>query len=316
MKICIAGAGAFGSAIASVFAKGGYSPKLFSPTNFEELSATRVPRKLSNIKLPDEVEIVSSLERIEKNECLFLAVPTQNLADFCENNKVFLNGRPLIACCKGVDQKTGLRPSEILSEYSSKVAVMSGPSFAIDIAQGMPTALVLASVKHDFLKKLQSDISMQNFRLYRTSDVIGVELGGALKNIIAIACGVAIGAGQGDSARAALMTRGFSEMVSFAKANGAKEKTLSGLSGLGDLSLTCNSQKSRNFVFGLSLGCQKTFNKNTTVEGVATAFAVSQKAKALGLDMPITSSVSALVNGSISTEEVIHSLLSRPTKEE
>ena len=157
---------------------------------------------------------------------------------------------------------------------------------------------------------------MQNFRLYRTSDVIGVELGGALKNIIAIACGVAIGAGQGDSARAALMTRGFSEMVSFAKANGAKEKTLSGLSGLGDLSLTCNSQKSRNFVFGVSLGCQKTFNKSTTVEGVATALAVSQKAKALGLEMPITSSVSALVKGSISTEEVIHSLLSRPTKEE
>mgnify|MGYP003301363911 FL=1 len=243
-------------------------------------------------------------------------MPTQNLASFCKENKSFLNDRPLIACCKGVDQATGLRPSEILSEYSSKVAVMSGPSFAIDIAQGMPTALVLASVKYDFLKKLQSDISMQNFRLYRTSDVIGVELGGALKNIIAIACGVAIGAGQGDSARAALMTRGFSEMVSFAKANGAKEKTLSGLSGLGDLSLTCNSQKSRNFVFGLSLGCQKTFNKNTTVEGVATAFAVSQKAKALGLDMPITSSVSALVNGSISTEEVIHSLLSRPTKEE
>ena len=108
----------------------------------------------------------------------------------------------------------------------------------------------------------------------------------------------------------------WAQFPSFAKANGAKAKTLSGLSGLGDLSLTCNSQKSRNFVFGLSLGCQKTFNKNTTVEGVATAFAVSQKAKALGLDMPITSSVRALVNGSISTEEVIHSLLSRPTKEE
>ena len=112
------------------------------------------------------------------------------------------------------------------------------------------------------------------------------------------------------------MTRGFSEMVSFAKAHGAKEKTLSGLSGFGDLSLTCNSEKSRNFVFGLSLGCKKIFKKNTTVEGVATAFAVSQKAKALGIEMPITSSVSALVKGSTSAEEVIHSLLSRPTKEE
>ena len=316
MKISIAGAGAFGSAIASVFAKGGHSIKLFSPTNFKELCATRVPRKLGNIKLPAEIDIVSSLEKNEKNEYLFLAVPTQNLASFCKKNKSFLTDRPLIACCKGVDQETGLRPSEILSEHSSKVAVMSGPSFAVDISKGMPTALVLASAEPDFLRKLQSDISMHNFRLYRTSDVVGVELGGALKNIIAIACGIAIGAKQGDSARAALMTRGFSEMIAFAKAHGAKEKTLAGLSGLGDLSLTCNSEKSRNFVFGVSLGCQKPFNKNTTVEGVATAFAVSQKARSLGLEMPITSSVSALVEGSASIEEVINSLLSRPTKEE
>ena len=316
MKISIAGAGAFGSAIASVFAKGGHSIKLFSPTNFKELCATRVPRKLGNIKLPAEIDIVNSLEKTEKNEYLFLAVPTQNLASFCKKNKSFLTDRPLIACCKGVDQETGLRPSEILSEHSSKVAVMSGPSFAVDISKGMPTALVLASAEPDFLRKLQSDISMHNFRLYRTSDVVGVELGGALKNIIAIACGIAIGAKQGDSARAALMTRGFSEMIAFAKAHGAKEKTLAGLSGLGDLSLTCNSEKSRNFVFGVSLGCQKPFNKNTTVEGVATAFAVSQKARSLGLEMPITSSVSALVEGSASIEEVINSLLSRPTKEE
>jgi len=316
MKISIAGAGAFGSAIASVFAKGGHSIKLFSPTNFKELCATRIPRKLGNIKLPAEIDIVSSLEKNEKNEYLFLAVPTQNLASFCKKNKSFLTDRPLIACCKGVDQETGLRPSEILSEHSSKVAVMSGPSFAVDISKGMPTALVLASAEPGFLRKLQSDISMHNFRLYRTSDVVGVELGGALKNIIAIACGIAIGAKQGDSARAALMTRGFSEMIAFAKAHGAKEKTLAGLSGLGDLSLTCNSEKSRNFVFGVSLGCQKPFNKNTTVEGVATAFAVSQKARSLGLEMPITSSVSALVEGSASIEEVINSLLSRPTKEE
>ena len=316
MKISIAGAGAFGSAIASVFAEGGHSTKLFSPTNFKELCATRVPRKLGHIKLPAEIDIVSSLEKNEKNEYLFLAVPTQNLASFCKKNKSFLTDRPLIACCKGVDQETGLRPSEILSEHSSKVAVMSGPSFAVDISKGMPTALVLASAEPDFLRKLQSDISMHNFRLYRTSDVVGVELGGALKNIIAIACGIAIGAKQGDSARAALMTRGFSEMIAFAKAHGAKEKTLAGLSGLGDLSLTCNSEKSRNFVFGVSLGCQKPFNKNTTVEGVATAFAVSQKARSLGLEMPITSSVSALVEGSASIEEVINSLLSRPTKEE
>ena len=316
MKISIVGAGAFGSAIASVFAKGGHSVKLFSPTNFEELSTTRMSRKLGNIKLPEEIDIINSIEKPDQCDYVFLAVPTQNLATFCEKHNSFLKGRPLVACCKGVDQATGLRPSEILDQYSPKVAVMSGPSFAIDIIKGMPTALVLASNKADFLRQLQSDISMQNFRLYRTSDVVGVELGGALKNIIAIACGVAIGAKQGDSARAALMARGFSEMVAFSKAHGAKEKTLSGLSGLGDLSLTCNSDKSRNFVFGLSLGCRETFDKNTTVEGAATALAVSQKATALGLEMPVTSSVSALVEGFVSINEVIQSLLSRPTKEE
>ena len=129
-------------------AKGGHSTKLFSPTNFKELCATRVPRKLDNIKLPAEIDIVSSLEKTEKNEYLFLAVPTQNLASFCKENKSFLNDRPLIACCKGVDQTTGLRPSENLSEHSSKVAVMSGPSFAVDISKGMPTALVSVSYTH------------------------------------------------------------------------------------------------------------------------------------------------------------------------
>jgi len=316
MNITVIGGGAFGAAISSVMAKGGHKITLYSPTNFKQLSATRIAKKLSEAELHKEINIINSLENTKDCKSVFLAIPTQNLAQFCEKNIAFLKEKQLIACCKGIDRATGKRPSEILSEYSSQVAVMSGPSFAIDIFNDMPTALVLASTDASFLRQLQKEISMQNFRLYRTSDVSGVELGGALKNIIAIACGIAIGAKQGDSAKAALMARGFSEMIKFAKAHGAKEKTLSGLSGLGDLSLTCNSIKSRNFLFGVALGSGKFFDKNATVEGVPTAFAVSQKAQALGIEMPITSSICALLKGSVSTEEIIHSLLSRPTKEE
>ena len=252
MNITVIGGGAFGAAISSVMAKGGHKITLYSPTNFKQLSTTRISKKLSETELHKEINIINSLENTKDCKSVFLAIPTQNLAQFCEKNIAFLKEKQLIACCKGIDRATGKRPSEILSEYSSQVAVMSGPSFAIDIFNDMPTALVLASTDASFLRQLQKEISMQNFRLYRTSDVLGVELGGALKNIIAIACGIAIGAKQGDSAKAALMARGFSEMIKFAKAHGAKEKTLSGLSGLGDLYVSAIG--GRNSQMGKHLG--------------------------------------------------------------
>ena len=152
MNITVIGGGAFGAAISSVMAKGGHKITLYSPTNFKQLSATRISKKLSETELHKEINIINSLENTKDCKSVFLAIPTQNLAQFCEKNIAFLKEKQLIACCKGIDRATGKRPSEILSEYSSQVAVMSGPSFAIDIFNDMPTALVLASTEANFLR--------------------------------------------------------------------------------------------------------------------------------------------------------------------
>ena len=195
-------------------------------------------------------------------------------------------------------------------------ALLTGPSFADDIAHGLPTALTLACENADLGEALQEELTTANLRLYRTTDTVGAELGGALKNVMAIACGAAIGAGLGDSARAALMTRGFAEMQRFAAMRGAQVETLMGLSGLGDLVLTCSSELSRNYRFGLSLGLNRPFDSATTVEGVATARAMADIARAEGLDMPISTTVAELSNGAYSVTDAIQTLLNRPLKEE
>ncbi|TAG17874.1 MAG: NAD(P)H-dependent glycerol-3-phosphate dehydrogenase, partial [Rhodobacterales bacterium] len=192
-------------------------------------------------------------------------------------------------------------------------AILTGPSFATDIARGLPTALTLAMAEGE---ALQEALSTPTLRLYRTDDVRGAELGGALKNVIAIAAGTVIGAGLGDSARAALMTRGYAEMVRLAMALGARPETLAGLSGLGDLVLTCTSTQSRNFRYGLALGRAEGFDPAVTVEGVATAHAVRQLAGGLGVDMPVTAMVDALALGQITLNDAIGQLMLRPLKQE
>ena len=193
------------------------------------------------------------------------------------------------------------------------MAVLTGPSFAADIAKGLPTALTLASTDGDALQRL---LSTPDLRLYRSTDVIGAELGGALKNVIAIAAGVVIGAGLGDSARAALMTRGYAEMARLAMALGARAETLAGLSGFGDLVLTCTSTQSRNFRFGQSLGADAAFDPAVTVEGIATAKAVSNLAKTMQVDMPITQMIAALIDRKLSLSAAVSALMSRPLKPE
>ena len=192
----------------------------------------------------------------------------------------------------------------------------TGPSFAADIARGLPTALTLACSDDVAGAMLLDALSTPALRLYRTTDTIGAELGGALKNVVAIAAGVVIGAGLGDSARAALMTRGFAEMNRLAQSLGARAETLAGLSGLGDLVLTCTSLQSRNFRFGSALGAGDAFDPSVTVEGAATAKAVSILAKQRGIDMPVATMVAALVTGTISVEDAVAALLARPLKKE
>jgi glycerol-3-phosphate dehydrogenase (NAD(P)+) len=251
-------------------------------------------------------------------EAVLLSLPMQALRGFLDGAAAGLDGLPLVACCKGVDLGTLTGPSVVMARHCprSPVAVLTGPSFAADIARGLPTALTLACGDETLGVGLQRLLSTPVLRLYRSADVAGAELGGALKNVIAIAAGVVIGAGLGDSARAAVMTRGYAEMVRLALALGARAETLAGLSGLGDLVLTCTSDQSRNFRFGRALGSGQGFDAGVTVEGAATAKAVATLAQGRGIDLPLTAMVDALIDGRILLADAMQSLLSRPLKQE
>ncbi len=311
MTIAILGAGAFGAALAATL--GRTTDVVLWGRNQTGRAIARLP----GIELPETVTVTAEIADTDAAGVLLLALPMQTLAHFVDTHLGRLTGRPLVACCKGVDLQSGLGPVEILARAGGPApAVLTGPSFAADIAIGLPTALTLACTDDQLGARLQGQLSTPTLRLYRTTDVIGAELGGALKNVIAIASGVVIGAGLGDSARAALMTRGYAEMQRLALAHGARPETLAGLSGLGDLVLTCTSDHSRNFRFGRALGQGSAFDPATTVEGAATARAVARIAREEKIDMPISTMVAALVDGKIGLTDAMQSLLSRPLKPE
>ena len=317
MSIAVLGAGAFGTALAVALARDGREVTLWArdPRDLEETRENTA--RLPGIRLPERLWVTADMAKVSAPVVL-LATPMQALAGFLAEHAQALNGRTLVTCCKGVDLTTGLGPAEIARRAcpDAQVAVLSGPGFAIDIAQGLPTALTLAGAQET--EALQAMLSTETLRLYRSGDVIGVELGGALKNVVAIAAGLAMGAGLGESARAALLTRGFAEMNRFAVAHGARPETLAGLSGLGDLVLTATSAKSRNYAFGLALGAggDKAPPAGTTVEGMATARAVARLATGAGIDMPITNMVVAVLEGRLTLDQAREALLARPLKEE
>ena len=318
--IRVAGAGAFGTALAISLAQNGpVSLWTRDAGHAQEMRDTRRnDRRLPGAALPDPVEIETGPFPTDGAEAALLAIPTQRLRDFCAAHAQELRGPALVACCKGMETSTGRRPTEIVTECvpGATAAILTGPSFAADIARGLPTALTLACADDSACKRLQRQLATPTLRIYRTGDVVGAELGGAFKNVIAIACGAAIGAGLGESARAALMTRGFAEMVRAARSQGADSETLSGLAGFGDLALTCASEQSRNFRFGLSLARAEAFGESVVVEGAATASALAEWAEAAGLDLPITGAVAALVDGRMQVGQAIGMLLARPLKEE
>ena len=321
MSIAVLGAGAFGTALAISLAREGQDVTLWARN---ETHASKMQEERSNsARLPDagfpkSLMVTSNLDALQDIETILLAVPMQQLAKFAQAHSDLLSSKTLVACCKGIDLETSEGPSQILGSAvpTASVAILTGPSFAHDIAKGLPTALTLACEDPVLGKTLQSKLSTANLRLYRSTDVIGAELGGALKNVIAIACGATIGAGLGESARAAIITRGFAEMQRMAQAVGTRPETLAGLSGFGDLALTCASEGSRNFRFGVSLGKGETFDPNITVEGAATAKASLTRATELGIDMPITSAVVAMIAQTITLKDVMETLLARPLKEE
>ena len=317
--IGIAGAGAFGTALAVALATGGREVRLWARDAGQVRAMRETGRNdavLPEIVLPENVSIHAEIGEICHGQALLLAMPMQSLGAALDAWPQIDGRQPLVACCKAVDLTTLRGPVAVIEARrpGARGAILTGPSFAADIARGLPTALTLATKGGG--EALQELLSTATLRLYRTDDVIGAELGGALKNVIAIAAGTVIGAGLGDSARAALMTRGYAEMARLAEALGARAETLAGLSGFGDLVLTCTSAQSRNFRFGCALGKGEDFAPEVTVEGVATARAVVRLAESTGIDMPITTMVNALALGRIALNDAIGLLMSRPLKQE
>jgi glycerol-3-phosphate dehydrogenase (NAD(P)+) len=320
MSIAILGSGAFGTALAISLARDGRDVTLWGrdADAMETLRQTRQNPRLPGIDLPENMALSEGLETVCTANTLLLATPMQSLSALLDRIENPLSGTCLVACCKGIDLTDSTGPSGIIAARKPKAvpAILTGPSFAADIARGLPTALTLACADTDVGPILQQQLSTRTIRLYRTTDMIGAELGGALKNVIAIACGACIGARLGDSARAALMTRGFAEMARIAAHFGADPDTLNGLCGLGDLTLTCTSDGSRNYRLGLALGRGETFDPDITVEGAATARAMAQIAKQTALDLPICTTVARLVSDTLSVPQALNALLSRPLKEE
>lgn len=309
-SIAVLGAGAFGTALAVALSANGPVTLWGRRIGWRDENPA-----LPGVRLPDSVTVTESLPQAD---ILLVAVPAQALAGFLAVHGEKLDGRALVSCAKGIDLASGQSPARLLTAAcpAATVAVLTGPSFAADIARGLPTALTLACADPDAGHRLQHALSTGVLRLYRTTDVTGAELGGALKNVIAIAAGAAIGAGLGDSARAAIVSRGFAEMTRFAVHRGADADTLTGLSGLGDLVLTATSEGSRNFRYGLALGRGEGFDPSVTVEGAATARAVAAIAAAESVDMPISTLIAGLAEGHIGVKQAMRLLLARPLKEE
>ncbi len=316
MSISILGAGAFGTALAISLAQNG--PVMLWARDPRDMKTRREnAERLPGCPFPGLLTVTGDIEEAARAETILLAVPMQKLRGFLSEHAKRLAGKTLVACCKGIDLETGQGPVAIIksSVSTAQAAILTGPSFAADIARGLPTALTLACPEN-IGKALQQQLTTPSLRIYRTTDTVGAELGGALKNVVAIACGVAIGAGLGESARAAVMTRGYAEMQRMAAHLGAAPETLSGLSGFGDLALTCTSTQSRNYRLGVSMGEGSAFDAGTTVEGAATARAVARVASREGLDMPITEAVAGLLDKRLDVASAMRALLTRPLKEE
>ncbi len=312
MSIGVIGAGAFGTALAVTLAR--QQPVTLWARDIRKMATDRENEtRLPGVIFPELLHVSDQLETVLQSDILLMSLPMQVLDGFLSN--VDLRNATVVACCKGINLNTGQGPSTLLAS-ARHVAVLTGPSFAADIARGLPTALTLACADDAVGQMLQSELSTPSLRLYRSTDVAGAELGGALKNVIAIGCGAVIGAGLGDSARAAVMTRGFGEMQRVAAVFGADSETLTGLSGLGDLTLTCTSDQSRNYRLGLALGAGTDFDATVTVEGAATARALRKVAADHGLDLPLCGTVADLVDGKIDMKGAMHQLLARPLKEE
>jgi glycerol-3-phosphate dehydrogenase (NAD(P)+) len=321
--IGVAGAGAWGMALANAAAAAGRSVTLWGrdDARMRDIAATRRSDRLPGVVLARAVEATSDLHALARCDAILVATPAQASREMAARLAAAPGSAPLVSCAKGIERGTHAFMTEVLAEAAPgrRTAILSGPSFAADVAAGFPTAVTLAATDEGLARALCDALRGPNLRLYHSTDVRGVEIGGAAKNVLAIACGIAAGRGLGASAVAALIARGFAELRRFGEAFGARGSTLTGLSGLGDLVLTCSSPQSRNFAFGDALGRGASVaeaGEGRLVEGVLTALALIELARERGVDMPIANCVEGLIEGSLDVAAAVGALLGRPPKGE
>jgi glycerol-3-phosphate dehydrogenase (NAD(P)+) len=323
-RILVLGGGAWGTALAQTCARAGRDVTLweFDAANAEHLAKQRESRFLPGVRLEDAIAVTRDLGEAGKADAVLLVVPAQALRSVLKSLAPSLqDGVPLVACAKGIEHGTHKFMTEIVAQHapSARPAILSGPSFASDVARGLPTAVTIAATDGALAGALAQALNSGTFRPYHSTDIRGVEIGGAAKNVLAIASGIVTGRGLGASASAALTTRGFAELMRFGKAYGARPETLMGLSGLGDLILTCSTPQSRNFSFGVALGQGEPASSaahGKLAEGAFTAPVLLEMARAKNVEMPISAAVAALLAGEMTVDEAIESLLTRPLKAE
>ena len=327
-RIAIIGGGAWGTALALVAARAGArvmlwarDPAIVAGINEQHENTVYLP----GIALDSAIAATTDLEIVlDGAEAALLVVPAQFMRGVLAQLQPLLRGRmPLLLCAKGIETESLRTMSELSAEAvpDRPIAVLSGPSFAAEVARDLPTAVTIASHDAVLAEAFTTALGTARFRPYRSHDPIGVEIGGAVKNVLAIACGIVEGRRLGDNARAALITRGLSEMIRLGAAKGAQAETFRGLSGLGDLVLTCTAGQSRNYTLGVALGRGTSLaaalaGRRSVVEGVATAGAVARLAARLHIEMPITAAVEGLLHGGMAIDAMIESLLSRPYRSE
>lgn len=320
-SISVIGAGAWGTALATVAARAGREVVLCArdAAIAAQIATTRENPRLPGVRLDAGIGVMADVAVAARADIVLIATPAQHLRAAAFALAPHLaNGTPVIACAKGIERGTHRFMTEVISEAApaSVPAILSGPSFADDVARGLPTAVTLAAKDEALAAELAQALGSSTFRPYHTSDVRGVEIGGAAKNVLAIAAGIVVGRKLGASAQAALTTRGFSELVRLGRACGARSETMAGLSGLGDLILSCSSAQSRNFALGAALGRGEPRPTGKLAEGEFTAPVLIELAASQNVDMPVSSAVAAILRGTATIDEAIESLLTRPFKAE
>lgn len=323
-KLAVVGGGAWGTALAQVAATGGRETILWALEDdvVTAVNATNEnPVYLKGLKLDPAIRATSDFSELGSADAWLVVTPAQHMRSVLE--RASSSGTPLVLCSKGIEERSGKLLHDVAREVcpGSPVAVLSGPTFAHEVAAGLPTAVTLACEDRELGEALRARINLPSFRTYCTDDVAGAEVGGAVKNVLAIACGVAEGRGLGQNARAALIARGFAEMTRFGMAMGGRRETLAGLSGLGDLVLTCSSTSSRNFSLGKAIGEGKDpaalmKDRRTVAEGAHTAPVLDRIAKERDIDMPLVDAVATLLSGKVGIGELLETMLSRPPGDE